>query len=560
MLLLCDTSCAIILVVGIKNVCLMECVVIMVSDTDYLSNSDARQAVESAGKPMTTFYRYARQGKIGFQGIGRKRRYKKTDVDAYLRGELVQNGRKSNASRVISASTLSTLYEIDIARPDDVPSIFFLESRFEEQERAINPILLNSWLKRNRFLYWILFDSGDRSKVLAVLGVVPFKEDVLQRLLSGEITPNDIKSDDVLIYRSGQRYSVYITSVASERRVSIMPLVHKLFSAWSDASIQVDKVYVTDPYVSEPYALMETPLTQVVTECFFSPYQEEDTRTVWRLWLDRSNAAFPSFIQDYKKIIQEKRGTENMVAVLDRVAPKKIRIGKLKDHSRLQSRYRLNAGGYLASNVRFRPAETYEDVMAAIQINNNLFGKSKDVSDDEFVRHRLTWLEQNPEVIYVLEVRKKIVGFTSLLPLSTSVMNGVLSSKVRMSQIQSDDIQRYIPGKPVDIFVWTVGIDKDIQGQRKRIFGGFMVMGIWHLFNEWGERGIQIRSVYARSDEVDGINISRELGLHPVPPPPGVEKAVFEIHPMDEDNQPFLIQYQRNLENYNSKHSTGVNV
>lgn len=525
----------------------------------YYNLEDIRGKVENTPSlSMSKFYRLVVNGSIAKhpEDEGKKRgiRYSADTVDKFLRGDFTSDGRKrrKDASLPQIAVVKQQLYEVDIARTDDIPSIFFLEGR-TEQELAINPILLGSWLKKNKFSYWVLFNPEDRSEVLAILGIIPLKEEVIQRLLNNEITPNEIEADDVLSYHSGQRYSCYITSVTSKKRISVMPLIHKIFSVWSDASIQVDKIYASEPYSSESYAFIDTPLTQIVTECFFSPFREEDTRTVWRLRLDRNNAAFPPFIQNYINTIQEKRGAENMVAVLDRIAPE-ARIGTLKDRSRLQARYRLNAGGYLASNVRFRPAETYEDVMAVIQINNNLFGKSKNVSDDEFVRHRLTWLEQNPEVIYVLEVRKKIVGFASLLPLSTASMDGVLSSKIRMSQIQSDDIQRYVPDRPVDIFVWTVGIDQDIQGTRKRIFGTFLVMGIWNLFNEWGERGIQIRSVYARSDEVDGINISRELGLHPVPPPPGVDKAVFAIHPMDENDQPFLIQYQRNLAVYKSKH------
>jgi hypothetical protein len=462
-----------------------------------------------------------------------------------------KEGRVSELGHAQAAVSSFQRYEVDIARDEDVPLIFVLERRFE-QERVVNPLLLSSWLRKNKCLYWILFDPEDRSKVRGVFGVIPLREELIQRLVNGEITPNDISPDDLLIYQPGERYSCYVTSATAERQISLMPLMHQIFSTWSEASIQIDKIYA-----SEPYGLYETSFTQVAAECFFSPFREEESRIVWRLRLDRTNAAYPAFIQSYQKNIQEKRGLQSMEAVLDKVAPQ-ARVGGLKDRSRLQSRYRLGERGYMAPNVRFRPAETYEDVLAVIQINNDLFGKSKDVSDDEFVRHRLGWLEQNPEVIHVLEVDKKIVGFVSLFPLSAAVMNGVLNNKIRMSQIQSGDIQRYVPGRDFDVFVWTVGVDRNIQGQRKLILGAHLVAGIWNLFNEWGERGIQIRSVHARSDEVDGINISRELGLHPVPPPPGVEKAVFEIRPMEETEQPFLIQYQRGLAEYNRKHGIAL--
>ena len=84
-----------------------------------------------------------------------------------------------------------------------------------------------------------------------------------------------------------------------------------------------------------------------------------------------------------------------------------------------------------------------------------------------------------------------------------------------------------------------------------------MVSGYTNLINEAGKRGIEFQSIYTRSDEIDGINMSYGLGFQKMPPIPGVEKLVFQLD-FSRRDLPFLFEYQHALEEYQVKRSANA--
>jgi hypothetical protein len=76
---------------------------------------------------------------------------------------------------------------------------------------------------------------------------------------------------------------------------------------------------------------------------------------------------------------------------------------------------------------------------------------------------------------------------------------------------------------------------------------------MWNFLNDLGARGVEIGAIYARSDEVEGINLSFGFRFKPVPPPPGVKKLVFCLD-FAEPNE-FLADYKLAFTNYRTVHT-----
>jgi hypothetical protein len=241
--------------------------------------------------------------------------------------------------------------------------------------------------------------------------------------------------------------------------------------------------------------------------------------------------------------IMERNEEKPMDANLASITRRKQKISKGRPTS---------ANGYFTSKARLRLAESDEDLREIVRINLSLFPATSGLIGIDGVKLLRVWWERNREVFQVLEVNGKIVAYISLLPLPTAMTEAIFRDQIGVSKIGVDDIQTFEPGKPVDLYVWMFGMHPSIQGQAKRTFGRYLLAGLMNMFAAWGQRGIEIRSIYARSDTEDGISISQGLGFKEILPSPSKDQRAF-ILSVAESDQPLLINYMHALEDYQGK-------
>src|SRR5713226_1562945 len=241
---------------------------------------------EAEGKPplnISTFYRRVEKRLIGSYPPNRRKHqraegYKKSDVDVFLRGELSSDSKAKR--RLASQSNISTKQEfssVDVVHPEDLPALYYMESIQLGFQQAIPPTTILSWLNKNDHVYWMQYDQENRRNVngvWAVLGILPLREELINRLLRKELTPSQITSDDVLVYEPSQKYSCYITSTTAlpDRQAAIRQLLQYLLAYWCERSIQVERLYASGSETTS-----ETPLMRLVSECFFAPLEEYDS-------------------------------------------------------------------------------------------------------------------------------------------------------------------------------------------------------------------------------------------------------------------------------------------
>ena len=518
----------------------LECISVMINNnTEYVGNSEAREKVENAGKSMTTFYRHVREGKIEVQGSGHKRLYKKSDLDAFIQGNL-SSGKRPNASS-LRGSTLSLITKnlvVGQLNQDNLLYAFVLQYEQNGYKEATPMETMWSWIREGAS-FWCLYNAENPKDIVALLGILPLTEEQILRLLRQEISLQDIQPANI----RPSSHTYYIISAAKPENVdSLSRLMEHMLSYWCEKDISASAVYTE---VQE--SMHENPLIYMVKEKFFAP-RPDIGQSVWCLAFVNYNPS-PA-IQQYKKCIQDNKEGKNTVVALPMETSTRTRSEKIRVRN-LSGFRPLNSDGFITKTAQFRRAVSTEDIRSILRINATLFGTSTR-SEDELIKVRQSWLSKNPEIYHVLEVDGKIVGFLSMFPLPLKVITSLISGEISVSQIRTEDILPYEPNNPVDIFVQTLGLEPTIEQQSEELFkryGSFLIKGLMNLFYLWGSRGVEIQTVYARSDTPYGIYTSRGLGFKAIPSPPGVHKQIFRLN-VARSEQAFLMEYMNELKNY----------
>lgn len=533
---------------------------------DYYVLSQIREKVDSTvSASMPSFYRHVMAGNIKKHpdDVSKRKgiRYQKESVDAFLAGSL-SDGRRSSGKRSTNLARSSTLVHAlkPIIEPvrghDDVGEVYKIESWLLGWGNAIYPHIIENWQGKNEYVYWLLRNPENHLDVWAVLGVLPLSKNTILRLIRGEMKPMDISSDDVLNYEAGQEYSCYITSAATvpEHRDSIVPLVQYLLSYWCESA----QVRINELFAVSDMTIEDIPMLRLVTEHNFRMiYEFSQANSV--AWVLPFNLYNPSrVIQNFREC--QKYGKENTsmavaIPVADELLVKKQT--KEKKAKNLSQERPSGADGRFTASYRFRLAQSDNDIREIVRINRALFGAGSTLSEENVVNLLRSWWDQNKEVFQVLEVDGTVVGYVSLLPLPMSVIKGIMSDDVRVSQIRPSDIQVFEPDRPVDLYVWTVGLHPKAYKslQEKRTMGRYLLQGIIEMFRDFGRRGIEVRSAWARSDTDDGMGISQGLGFESVNPTPSKSgKPVFMLDLVWSD-RPYLIKYMQALTEYRTEHS-----
>jgi len=551
----------------------------MIDSTEYYTLDDIRKKVDEAvranikGVSMPSFYRQVVDGTIRKhpEDESKKRgiRYKAEDIERFLLGKSTLNTKREK-SKLASHQQRTTTnqiqkYDVDIAYPEDTPAIYLMEyMQVDDLERAVNPKVVESWINKNNHVYTMLYDSRDRFRgVQASLGILPLKNEVIVQLLQNERSPQDITPDEVLTYVPGQSYSCYIVSASTLPKHSnvILQLMQYHLNYWCQNNIHVENLYT-----SAKVSLDDTPALQLISEYRFMELGGySDEQAAWRLRFDLFNAS--KSIQTYQQCIQKKKEGKSVATAT--LAPLKIEeeLGdqirdKVRDLSHMAQFYVVEDDGRIESrrgeglvdkDVWFRPINSDEDIRATLRINASLFGSSKNYTEEQLVAARRLWVQKTPDVYRVLEVDGKVVGFILAMPLPKSTVDRIIAGEIRVSDVTLEDLQIYKPGETFHVYLQTLGVHKQFQGMTKRTFGRYLISGMLSLINDFGKRGIKIGSMYTRSDEIDGINLSLALGFEKMPSPPGVEKFVFRLD-FSRSDLPFLYEYRRGLARYQRSH------
>jgi len=211
---------------------------------------------------------------------------------------------------------------------------------------------------------------------------------------------------------------------------------------------------------------------------------------------------------------------------------------------------------YKRGDYRKHPSSTFElareeDLPTIFEISAKIF------SEPPLLETRLVWLRKNPETFHVLRDQAGIVrGFSSLLPMRTDVLTKFIQDKIESEEIGADDVELYVPGKPIHLYIMAVAVDPICSTAEKHTYGSRLVSGIFSFLLDLAQRGVNIETITARTYKPDGLRLLRKLGFPQLRSPvPG--KNLFSIRIAD-SGMPLFLRYSELLNQWKQDHATAT--
>ncbi|HJT54857.1 MAG TPA: helix-turn-helix domain-containing protein [Ktedonobacteraceae bacterium] len=165
--------------------------------------------------------------------------------------------------------------------------------------------------------------------------------------------------------------------------------------------------------------------------------------------------------------------------------------------------------------------------MATRQKSASIFARAtaQDVSDcaklsDDFfsglhfdVEKQIAWMKKNPDICYVVKDEGKVVGYVLMLPLAPQKIERFLRGEESSLDLETEDIEEFIPGKPVHIYMASIVVTSKGSLFERRTYGARLVGGLFKVLIDLGKRGIILKTIAARSSKPDGIRLLRGIGF-----------------------------------------------
>jgi len=191
----------------------------------------------------------------------------------------------------------------------------------------------------------------------------------------------------------------------------------------------------------------------------------------------------------------------------------------------------------LTDNATFQVV-TREDMPELVEFLIEMFGGSNTTEK------RLRWMDRNSEIAFILRGTSGIVGCVFVLPTTEAKINEILNDPTPGStrSFSEDDIQPYIPGMPMHLYIVSMVAKPGRTDAAKRIRGEMLLRGMLRFFVDLGQRGIHIKTLAARTNSVDGIKVLQNAGFTELESNTKSRNFVVDV---DVSGLPHIMRYKR---------------
>jgi hypothetical protein len=162
------------------------------------------------------------------------------------------------------------------------------------------------------------------------------------------------------------------------------------------------------------------------------------------------------------------------------------------------------------------------------------------------------YLRRNPDIGYFLRADDQIVGCAFIFPLAAGKIEQIFSyEETQAPPIDPDDIQPCEPDVPVHLYIRAVGIMPHVPRRDRRFWGGQLLGRLLRVFVGFGERGIVVKTVQARSRTPEGIRILRHMGFTEVRSSTTSHNFVIDV---EASGLPVIEEYREALARWRQEH------
>lgn len=189
---------------------------------------------------------------------------------------------------------------------------------------------------------------------------------------------------------------------------------------------------------------------------------------------------------------------------------------------------------------------TREDIPKCVEVSNTTLRPTGIP-----IETRIKWFERNPNTFFVLKKEDDIIGYICMLPLKKQeTVEGLLNdAKLNM---QPEDIAEPETRDPIHLYILTMVVKTGFSHLEKRTYGAHLISGLMDTIVEFGQDGIDIKTIAARSETPDGIRLMRKMGFTELPPNGRKRKFIIEV---EKSGVPAIMQYKQALQTYKAKNN-----
>lgn len=161
---------------------------------------------------------------------------------------------------------------------------------------------------------------------------------------------------------------------------------------------------------------------------------------------------------------------------------------------------------YNNETVHFGLALT-EDIPAIRDLCASTMGGYENTFPKEILE---AWIRKNPEVIHILRRGQEIVGYVSMLPLPIDTIYSVLEGKIRPRAIPIDNIQDFVPGKVLTLYVAEAIVNQSLPDKLR--VGAKLISETAEFLISLAQQKITVTEMYAIASSQYSIKICKGLG------------------------------------------------
>jgi hypothetical protein len=160
------------------------------------------------------------------------------------------------------------------------------------------------------------------------------------------------------------------------------------------------------------------------------------------------------------------------------------------------------------------------------------------------------WLRKSPESIHVLRKGTEIIGYCSMFPLPVGTIMRRMTGELWNRTLPIDDIQAFIPGDPLKLYVAEVVVKPLREGDTtpNRYLGARLFSEIFDHLADLAKQGITFDEIYAVGTTPFGIEACRSLGMTPLDLAQGVR----------ENRIPFMVEVESGVSHFIERYRNTV--
>jgi Helix-turn-helix domain len=466
----------------------------------------ADEAMKILGKSRATFYREVDAGIIPYELPGGKKRgrlFPKDPIDLHAKIQ------KEKTKSVFVRSTNADIWQ----RVQNSRRIYG-EDDIVSYKRCLE------WLDINNEIF---MSMKIENELIGATTIIPLDKSTILQLIKDEIREQDIPDHAIKKWSDPQLYA-YIPTIA------IIP----------SGNLRTDKEH-------------GAALIRHTTEWAISLHYQHNISAWYAIGVTTQGQEileFLGFKEIYSNIDGSRKGYRlSLKEDQDQVRYISKRIGKqdkLSDKEELHDTPQLDEQAFFTGRQErrtstFKQAKE-EDLPEIMTISQRIFGTGPGVPPLE---SRLAWLRKNPDTFYVLKSEGRIIGYTSMLPLTKETVGKLITEEIRGKDITSDDVLECTPGQHIHMYIMAIGVDPRFTTNDKHIYGRKLISGFRKLLVKMGKKDVSVDSITARSYKPDGIRLLRKIGfpelISPIP-----DTRLFVINTQESGSR-LILEYKEAL-------------